>query len=63
MRKRIENSALKTQISTVDYKNSTADFVNCTADYKINSADLSFQRTVYYSSLRRYFHFGSKFNL
>ena len=41
----IENSALKTQINTVDYKNNTADFVNNTADYKNNSVDLSFQRT------------------
>ncbi|MCD8236231.1 MAG: hypothetical protein LUD00_06165 [Prevotellaceae bacterium] len=39
-----KNSALKTLIGTADY-------VNCTADYKNGSADLSFQRTVFKSSL------------
>ena len=57
----IENSALKTQINTVDYKNNTADFVNYTADYKNNSVDLSSQRTIFNSSLYRFFHFVGKF--
>ena len=63
LRKRIENSALKTQISTVDYKNHTVDFVNYTVDYTINSADLSFQCTIFDSALHRYFLFYSQIQL
>ena len=46
----IENSAQKTQINTVDYKNYTADFVNHTVDYKNRSVDLRLQHTVFNSS-------------
>ena len=56
----IENSVLKTQIHTVDYKNHTVDFVNHTADYKNYSVDLSFQRTIFYSSMYRFFYFAGK---
>ncbi|MCD8237107.1 MAG: hypothetical protein LUD00_10790 [Prevotellaceae bacterium] len=51
MQRESKNSALKSLISTADYKNCTADFVNCTADYKINTVVLSFQRTVFKFSL------------
>ena len=57
----MEDSALKTQINTVDYKNHTADFVNHTADYKNHSADLSFQRTVFHSSMHRQYVFRALF--
>lgn len=52
----VENSALKSQIHTVDYKNCTVDFVNCTMDYKNHSVDLRFQCTVFNSFQHRYFH-------
>ena len=57
VRKRNENRAPNSQISTADYKNHTADFVNCTADYKNHSVDLRILHTVFNSSLHRYFYF------
>ncbi len=42
----IENSVLKTQIHTADYKN--------------YSVDLSFQRTIFYSSMYRFFYFAGR---
>ena len=48
VQKRIENSALNSQIHSVDCKNSTADFVNRTVDYKNHTADLRFLCSVFY---------------
>ena len=61
VQKETENSALQTQIHTVDYKNYTVDFVNHTADYKISTVDLSFQRTIFYSSMHNSSHFTGQF--
>ncbi len=53
-----KNCAQKSQIHSADYKNSSVDFVNYTADYKNRTVDLSFQCTVFNSSLHRYFYFS-----
>ena len=53
----MENSTLKTQIHTVDYKNHTVDFVNHCVDYKNNSVDLRFLCAVFNFFLHTHYVF------